>query len=332
MPSIINVLQRNATPLNQAFPGQTVGQNIRSAPGSIETAYSSPQSGPPAPVYRDAFGGTHSSQAEADARNAIFNQARSAEQQAVSGSRSGVNQLEGAYQDKVLPFAQTYETGQQGINQGRVNNALSLRRTTQQIGQGVRQGIKSGGVYLANANALDSSASGALAKAYARQGGMQLNQASNQAALKGQEYDTTQANLERQKNDTLRSLSLFRNNEVDRIGRELEAKLQAVEQDAAGKGATGFLNVLEQKNSVTNDAYARLDRLDQVLKDRMAAAKSLTPEQINAQSVQADQAGAAANPFDYNPTTVIAPGGVPQTQIQPLSIAPRKQDEPLAIA
>lgn len=297
-----NFLGRRSSPTRPVRQSHAVTPNYNYGTGGNYGSYSTTvaPSGP--------------SQAEIDAAN-------EAEKTVLTGARQGFDTLRQGYLDKTLPFARTVETGQTTINTGRVNNALNLRRSGQQIGTDLMTGMRSGGVNLANANALNSGAAPAMARAYALEGRKQYQQASNAAALKGQEFDTSQQSLDQQKEDTLRSLAMYRKVEARRVFENLREKLQALEkQDPSNViDPTADWRLLDQANR-------QLDRLDAELKDRLKAAASLTPEDINAKAYQADLAGEAGNPFDYNPTTVVTPGGAPQTQL-PISTKRVRYDD-----
>lgn len=282
-------------------------------------------------TYTDSMGNHYSSAGAASAANQKIDMAKAAQQGIIAGGKVAVNSLEQQYQDKTLPFARQVEQGQQGINQGEAQNALNLRRSNTSIGQGVRQGIRSVGVSLANKNALSSGAAPAAAEAWAKQGGLQLNQARNQSALESQKLDTTQTNLNQTKEDTLASLLRFKVTESDRIYHDVMQRLNDLN---AYTGVGGVVDTHGQ-DAIVNDALHRLDQLDIALQQRLAAAHGLTPDEINAKAAEMDVAGAAANPFAVDQPNVQTPGGPPQTQIPFLLAKPKDEvpiNQPLAVA
>lgn len=312
--------------------------NVQNAPYYQNTGYPWIPSGggsaapAPAPVYNDVFGQSYGSQAQANAVNAAYNTALQTRGSTLSGSQSGVNSLEQQLADKSNAFTRDYGTQADALNLGRSQNALNLRRSMANIASGIRQGVNSGNVSLANMNALDSGAARALVKAYAITGNKQTGEARNQSALQDQQFATQEQTLNRYKEDTIASLNQFASVEVDRIGRDLEAKLAAIDQQAEAAGVPAdAINVINDKNSLTSDAFRRIAVIQANRDKRINEARLLSPEEILARSIEMDNAGAAADPFQVSQPDVVAPGGGGEAGLPVLTRGFKEDENPAGL-
>lgn len=227
-----------------------------------------------------------------------------------AGGRQSATDVGNTYDTNTRTFLSGLQTGQDTLNSNRANNFLNLRRGMASIASGVRQGLRSGGVQLGNMNALDSGAAEALARAWARAGNTQTADARNQFTLGNSALDTQQGTLNRQRDDTLYGLDRYKATELDRISNDVLNKLQVLDTQAQGDG-TGWHANMGIRDSIINDAIARLNAIDQMRADRLAAVHGLTPEEAAAKAVEMDQAGAVgSSPFAIEGPTVNTPGGI----------------------
>lgn len=194
------------------------------------------------------------------------------------------------YQNDVQKFLATIQNGQDDINSGKANTALNLRRSMSNIAGGIRQGIKSGGVQLANMNATDSGAADAMARAYATMGNQQAGDANNEAALKFGELDTTQVKLNRDRDEGVQGFDREREAEVSRIRGDLRNKLAALDAQAAAEGVNGAVN-MGIVDAVVNQAVAQLAAVDKMRQQRIAGVKALGMNEVNQRAAEMDQAG-----------------------------------------
>lgn len=193
-------------------------------------------------------------------------------------------------------FATGIQTGQAGINTGRANNQLNLRRTMSGIAAGIRQGVRSGGVTLANQNALDSGASEALARAYAQNGNQQAGDANNQSQLKENEFDLSQTNLNTQQATGLNRLKGWRDNETARVSGKLFNDLSALDTSASSQGVTGAVDI-GARDRLIAQASAELDQIDAITHGTLATVHGYTPDEARAKAAEMDQLGVGASPF-----------------------------------
>jgi len=249
------------------------------------------------------------------------------------------------YQADVQKFLATIQNGQDDINSGKANNALNLRRSMSNIAGGIRQGIKSGGVQLANMNATDSGAADAMARAYAQMGNQQAGDANNEAALKFGELDTTQVKLNRDRDEGVQGFDREREAEVSRIRGDLRNKLAALDAQAAAEGVNGVVD-MGIVDAVVNQAVSQLAAVDSMRQRRLGAVKALGMDQVNQRAAEMDSAGmegtapfAAGNEGIAFGVSGESPMGAATSQLPQyardedgnLIAAPRKTDDQLVV-
>lgn len=304
--------------------------------GIPRPAASAPAAPAPAPTggggggYYDPYAAQRAAAAaEAQRQAQVKAQAQQAWQGVVSGGDIAANDVGNVYADKVRPFLVDLETGVGNINKSRSQNSLNLRRTGSTVAGNVRQGLRSGGVNLANLNATDSGATRALGQAWARVGNQQMGSARNDAALKSGDIDVDASTLDKKKADTMSSFEQYRTAELNRLNQDLTNKLQAIVLDLQAQNTPNFINVAGDRDSIIGRLRDRFAGTDKMAGDRIAAAKYLTPEEVEARAYQMDVEGAAASPFDVVAPNVVAPqgtpfGGPPLSQI-PFMVRRREQ-------
>ena len=236
-----------------------------------------------------------------------------------------------AYNIDAQDFVTGQRTGQNTINSGRVNNALNLRRSMSAIASGVRQGMRSGAVNLANMNAMDSGAAEAMARALARQGNQQAGTVNNEAQIAENTFQTDQNNLGLQKQQGLGRLKDWRNLRVSEISDKLWQQLSALDADAQGQGVGGAVD-MGIRDRVVSDASRMLDEVDAVTQQELAKIGGLDYNGVQAQVSQMEQAGQeVANPFTYEGGGLqVGNGGTTNTGgavLGPLGTAPKHKDE-----
>lgn len=244
-----------------------------------------------------------------------------------SGAQTSLTDNRNTYSNDSTGFVNSVRQGQNTINSGRTNNALNLRRSMAAIASGVRQGMRSGGVDLANMNALDSGAADALARAWARAGGQQSGAANNEAQLKSNELNTQQTNLDLQESQGLGKLRTWRDTETARVSNKLWNDLQELEASSAAQGAGGVIDPAVRDRMI-NSAAAELDAIDRATNAALGEIRGLTQAEIAQQAFQMDQAGAeVANPFAVEAVGAGFQTGVDGAPIGQFNTRPRYRDE-----
>jgi len=252
-------------------------------------------------------------------------------QGAQAGSKQAARDTANKYRTDVQSFLDTTEAKQNQINTDRTGAKLNNIRTIASIVNAVRNGLKSGGVTLANMNASDSSASDALARAYAKEGNGQTADANNDYTLADNALVGQQALLDRSKQDSLGNFDSFRDTEIGRIRGDLTNKLQGFDAAAQADGGGGVdMGIVDQ---VIAEAISQLSQVDQMKQQRLGGIQGKTADQIAADAQGMNTAGAAGStPF------TAGEGGIDLTTQDPAAenttnpIAIKRKDTATALA
>ena len=248
----------------------------------------------------------------------------------LDSARSNVRGAKSAYNNDAEDFVTGLRQGQNTINSNRVNNALNLRRSMAGIASGVRQGIRSGAVNLANMNAMDSGASSALAQAFARQGNSQAAGVNNEAQIAENQFATEQTNLGLQRQQGLGRLKSWRDNKVKDISSTLWQNLAEIDAMAQDEGLGGLVD-MGARDRIVAEANQELNNIDAITQRELGKIQSLDMGQVNEQASGLDAAGALVNnPFAFEGGTVqwgqepTPPAGAP---IGPIGTKPVYRDD-----
>ena len=210
------------------------------------------------------------------------------------GARTGFGDVVNEYDTKNKTFVTDQKEGQDAINRGKATNQLNFRRSMQNIVKGVQNGVRSGGVALANMNASDSGAADALARAYAKVGNEQSSEVAGETAMQFEELQRQQGQLQKNREDTGTEFETWKATETSRIRQDFSDKMALLQAQAQEKGMSVDTSMVDQ---ITNDAIARLSQIDQQRQQGIAGVQSWTPEQIMAEAIRLDQLGQGSNPF-----------------------------------
>ena len=248
----------------------------------------------------------------------------------LDSARSSVSGARSAYNNDAEDFVTGLRQGQNTINSNRVNNALNLRRSMAGIASGVRQGIRSGAVNLANMNAMDSGASAALAQAFARQGNSQAAGVNNEAQIAENQFAAEQTNLGLQRQQGLGRLKSWRDNKVKDISNTLWQNLAEIDAMAQDEELGGLVD-MGARDRIVADANNQLNEIDAITQRELGKIQSLDMGQVNEQASELDAAGALVkNPFAFEGGTVqwghepTPPAGAP---IGPIGTSPIYRDD-----
>jgi hypothetical protein len=287
---------------NPVQASQNLATNINSIP-QPPTAISAPSS---APAEIDPYTQYLQSQqaqqnaASAKAQTDLQSQIRVALEGLQGNAGQSVQNLTDSYGLNNRNLVQSTQAGQQAINTAAENNALNLRRSMAGIADTIRQGVKSGGVQLANMNAGDSGATEALSRAYARLGNQQTQSARNQAALTGNDIAQQQSTLDLQRQNGISDLQTYRKGQVDSISNDLYDQLKQLDASANANGTPNAVN-FGIRDQFINDAIAKLNAIDQQTTQGLSGVGAETPEQIATRAAALDVQGQGANPFQTSP-------------------------------
>jgi hypothetical protein len=205
----------------------------------------------------------------------------------MSGANDAINNAGTSIGSGILDLISSLSSGQRAIDSQAVQNELAKKQGLRGVMDHLGQGIRSGGVMLANKNAGDSSAAGALADAYGQIGRQEASQIGNQYAQGMEQVGLKQQDLSDQKDVGMRHIAENKTQVINNIVSDTQTKLAALDSAIAGASLPDRINIEGEKNNVRNQALAALQQYDQQLQqgvgnvhaqsqdDRMAKANEL---------------------------------------------------------
>lgn len=237
--------------------------------------------------------------AQAAAQNAARDSFNTGRDNVFSGAQNRAGSFVRNQGNNILNFIDSLRSGQQGIDQSRISATQGKQQGTAGILDMVGRGIRSGGTMLANRNATDSSAAGAIARAYGDLG--QRNQANvnNQYNQDIQQIDVQQQALGTQRASAKRGFDIDRQNEVDAIVASAQADFAALNDAASEAGILERIQIEQEKENIRSQTLAKLAELDSQV-SQVDSVNPLDQEQVRAQANQRYQAGTAGgNQYSY---------------------------------
>jgi len=266
-----------------------------------------------APTFTDGYGGTYGSQAEATAaKTAKDNQRASfgvAQGNYKSGAQTALRDVGNEYDAKNTAFIDSVTQGQDQINTGLASNQLNLRQSMANIIKMVQNGIRSGGVSLANMNASNSGAVDALSRAYAKVGNEQTQGVTGQAATAAEDLQKQQGQLNLKKTQGETDMNTWKTTEADRVKNDFNSKLTTLKSQADTQGINGVVDT-SLVDQVLNEAITRLSQIDQTRQTKLAGAQQWTPEQIMKEAIRLEGMGMGGTPFTTtNPNVSLGGNG-----------------------
>lgn len=219
-------------------------------------------------------------------------------------------------------------TGQQGLNNQGVNNYLARMQGAQGILGMVGRGIKSGGVMLANRNAGDSSATGALSRAYGDMGRRQMAGIGNQFAVKESQRGQAQANFQEQMGLQANQIRNSKQKAIDGIVTSATTELARLDAEMANASLPDKINLEAEKTRIKNDAIAQLAQYDSQLDQGIAGITPMSEQDMRAEAARLNTAGTDLGADAFNFTDQVPAqwqGTGPFASELPLFLAPKKR-------
>jgi hypothetical protein len=301
---------QNAAPTSRVQSAS--GANINRTP--IYTS-SGGASNVPSPAQQQAASAA-AAQAAATAKSvADFNSLK-------SNTYGSINEAIGAggkgYLSSLQDYLDSRKQTQNQINQDSVQNELAREQGMQGVLDMVGNGIRSGGITLANENAGTSSAGEALARAYGVEGRQQASSVGNQAAQGQNKIDTEQSNLALADTTERRHANESKTTTINNIISNARNSLGSLNQMAMYASIPDRVNIEAKIAQVKQDALDKLSSFDSVLSGGISRNTPEGSNQVRAQAANLLSAGVApAQQFDY---TSIAPPTVQGTGPSPSSL------------
>ena len=190
------------------------------------------------------------------------------------------------------------QSKQQGINESQIGAQQARNIGSQNILGMIGRGIQSGSTMLANRNALDSSAAGAIARAYGQLGQRQQTGVNTQFQTAERQNQAAQQALEQAKSQTIERKKFEYSQQAQNIAEDAARQMQALNEAAAGAGIGDRINIDAEKQNLRSQAIAQLAELDRQLAG-VSGIQGASQEQIMSQAGERQRAGQApANMFD----------------------------------
>lgn len=253
-----------------------------------------------------------------------------AQKQNIYGSSNdAATALQPGLNRNVLDTIHNLTLGQQGIDRQNINNESSKIQGGRSILDMVGRGIRSGGVMLANKNAGNSSAAGALANAYGQLGQRQLSDIGNQYSKNAGDIGVAQAEQDYQVGQAPGKFheSLMQNvNGIVNAARDRFAQLDA---DMANASLPERIAIEQEKEKVRSSVLGQLQQYDSQLATGVGGIHATTAEQNRDTANQQIQAGQAdPNLFRYSTQAPAQfQGNAPSGGNLPLFSLPRNKQQ-----
>lgn len=220
-----------------------------------------------------------------------------------------LNSANTAAQQRGLEYKQSIDRwglgakqAQQGLDNRGINAEMAKSQGIKGVLGMVGRGIRSSGVMLANKNAGDSSAAGALANAYGDVGRRQASGVNNAYGLEMNQIGLDQQNLEAGNALTLKEFEDNKQTVVNTIVSEAENALAALDAQIAGASLPDRIAIEQEKQNIRNNAMAQLTQYDSTLAEQRAKANPIDANARRTEAARLGSLGQASN-MDFGYTT-----------------------------
>lgn len=187
---------------------------------------------------------------------------------------------------------------QTGIDNSRNTNELNRQNGIQDILGYVRNGLQQGASRLAANNATESSATGALGRAYQQIGSQKVRAVNSGAGLQNAQLDQSQSQLQQHIADTTTDLHRQRDTYVNQIGSDVRDKLAQLDTQAQGLSLPGRIAVDQEKQNIVNAGMQQLQGVDQWFQSQIGGVSPETQDQqLTAVQGLRGAGTALSNPF-----------------------------------
>lgn len=296
LPSDGSVLGANTGPVDGSLYYNPDGTISEYRNGQWTTNYGT-QAGQNAP-------GETAEQAAARQQEAAWATARSNRATGLSNIYGSANDaatnLQGRYANSVQDNLRVLQQGQQAIDLKSQNNEAARTQGMQGILDMVGRGVQSGGRYLANRNAGNSSAAGEIARAYGDIGRRQASSVGNQYAQNSQEIAIDQDNQNYNVGKTQRDFSQTLQDSVNTIVESARTQLAQLDLDGANASLPDRIAIEQEKQNIKNQVFAKLQQYDVQLQQGAQNIKARDRQGNMAAATQQLAAGQApAESFQY---------------------------------
>lgn len=244
----------------------------------------------------------------------------------IEGLNNSANQSAASWRYGAEDTLNALTQNQNNINRMGAQNELARNQGRQGILGMVGRNLRSSGVMLANKNASDSSAAGALANAYGDIGHRELNKVGNQYAMQNEEIGRLQENQNRDLTTKTNRLREDKNFQVNDIVNKARTAIGALNADMANASIPDRIAMEQEINRIKNDMLNRLQGLDSQLASAPSNIRADSADARRAEAQRMAQEGtSAANPFEFNQDINTQFQGGPFAGNMPLYTFPRNR-------
>ncbi len=254
-------------------------------------------------------------QAEQDAiaqQNAFRDSFNQSKDSALTGFQTSTGAFRDNSRNSILDFMDSIRNQQQGVDNSRINAQLGKSQGTASILDTIGRGIRSSGVMLANKNAADSSAAGAIARAYGEYGRNAQSDVNNQFALENRGIQQQQDALNTSTESNKRRFQTEKNNFVNSIVAELQQTFAALNEAAAGAGISDRIQIEQEKEAARQQALSQLAELDTMLGQQV---NPMDQNQIIGQANQLSTQGQVGSNYGIDQVGPLTTSGADLSQL-----------------
>lgn len=272
------------TKINVGAPARTTTQNT-----TTQRTYA-----PPPDPYAQ-WGG----QAKYNTLVNDFNKQKSNIYGSATDSANAINSQMGR---SIADFLDSQRIAQSGIDSNAAKNYLAKQQGVAGIMGSVGRGIRSSGVMLANKNAGNSSAAGAIANAYGDQGRRQMAGVGNQFELGKQDIQTAQDNYNVQRASGVRNLQGTKQDKINELVLGARDKFAQLDAAMANASLPGRIAIDQEREKVRQQVVGQLQGLDAQLNSGIASIQAQSEDQRMEEASRLGKEGRdlGADAFQYS--------------------------------
>lgn len=291
---------QNPTPAS-FYPTQTGSSSVNVAP-KVLGATSFGQSG--GPSTSDIGGGQTTASAPTDPFTATQHSLQNALPGQISNIFNTSSDAAGtagrSYNSSILDYLDSLKAGQTKLDTQGVQNELSRKQGSQGVLDMVGRGIQSGGVTLANRNAGSSSATGALARAYALLGRTQQTGVNNQYLQGENTLHQAQSDFDLQNQQGQRHLGEGKQTLIDNIVQSAQGQLVNLDNQLVNASLPDRVAIEQEKARIRDNATKILSGFDPTLQQGVAGVHPASVDQNRLTAQGLATAGTAPeNQFNF---------------------------------
>lgn len=223
-------------------------------------------------------------------------------------------------QSGILDRVGQYKQGQNAIDERAITADQAKMQGTQGVLGMVGRGIKSGGVMLANKNAGDSSAAGALAQAYGDVGRRQMADIGNQYAGEQRQVAGMQSQLGDEQATWNRHYDEQKQQMADSIANDARTQLSALNEAMIGASLPDRIAIQQEADRIKSEALGALSQYDQMRSEQFGGIQAKSADARRAEAAQRTTAGKdlGANAFQYSEQAPMANAEGPYSSELPI--------------